>query len=164
MRWLGLVVLLAGGPALAGCGGAPPAGRAADIRPTDVTARAAFRAAALVGWAWRPDARLAPVSTAWQDLRTGRGAWAGGTALVVTVAGGRAEAGPGTALEEVVFLDRKVDSDGALEAFLRAGGEGPGAGVTARLRPAPEWQITALGRFRIRVDASDGNVAVGGGG
>ncbi len=185
--------MLVGGLVLAGCGSMPPAARQADIRPTDVTARAAFRAAAQVGRAWRPDARLVLVSTSWQSptparLRTGRGSWAfyfvsgsGGTALVVTVADGRAEAGAetvlGPELDEVVFLDWKVDSDGALDAFLRAGGEAflrdrPEASVTARLlkplnRPAPEWRITALNprdgqSFQVRVDAASGNVAGGG--
>lgn len=189
LKGFGLAFLAAGLGLLAGCGGSgrdfsPPAG---------LTAKAAFRAAAQVGRAWRPDARLVLVSATWEDpapdrLRTGRGAWAfyfvspgSQTALVVAVADGRAEAAGETAvgpeLEEVVFLDWKVDSDGALAAFLRAGGEGflagrPDATVTARLlrppdQPAPQWRITALDKgegraFQVRVDAADGTSRVEG--
>ncbi len=189
LKGFGVLFVAAGLGLLSGCGGAgqdfpPPAG---------LTAKAAFRAAAQVGRAWRPDARLVLVSATWEDpapdrLRTGRGAWAfyfvspgSQTALVVAVAGGRAEAAGETAvgpeLEEVVFLDWKVDSDGALAAFLRAGGEGflagrPDVAVTARLlrppdQPAPQWRITALekgeGRtFQVQVDAADGTSRVEG--
>jgi hypothetical protein len=192
LRRLGLVLLVFG-ILLAGCGTGLAVTRQSDVRPTDVTARTAFRAAAQVGRAWRSDARLVLVSTSWQDpsaerLRTGRGAWAfyfvsGDAALVVTVADGRAEAGPETALgadlDEVVFLDWKVDSDGAIEAFLRAGGEAflkdrPGASLTVRLlksadRPVPEWRITALDSgsghsLQVWVDAATGAVVGSGSG
>ena len=192
MRKLG-PLLLVFGVLLAGCGTGLAVTRHSDVRPTDVTARTAFRAAAQVGRAWRPDARLVLVSTSWQNpsperLRTGRGAWAfyfasGEAALVVTVADGRAEAGPETALGgdlgEVVFLDWKVDSDGAVDAFLRAGGDDflkdrPGASLTVRLlkpadRPAPEWRIIALDSgsgqsLQVRIDAATGTVVGSGSG
>ncbi len=202
LRNFALILLAAAAGVLAGCGGGPRTGREALPGPADLTARAAFRAAAQVGRAWRPDARLVLVSTSWQNptpdrLRTGRGAWAfyfvspggpteggqGLPALVVTVADGRAEAAAetvvGPELEEVVFLDWKVDSDGALDAFLRAGGgdflaDRPEASVAVRLlrpagRPTPEWRVTALdgrdGRsFQVRVDAVSGAVVGSGSG
>ncbi len=196
LKGFGLTLLIAGGLILAGCSTGLGVTRPSDVRPTDVTARAAFRAAAQVGRAWRSDARLVLVSTSWQNptparLRTGRGAWAfyfvsgtgDGGALIVTVADGRAEAGPetvlGSELEEVVFLDWKVDSDAALDAFLRAGGEEflkarPAASLTVRLlkpadAPTPEWRITALDprdgqSFQLRVSAASGTALGAGGG